>query len=184
MKNDHDLMLQNLIQAYREALDFADSLDDHTYASPPLEGKWSPAQHLVHLIRSLGIVVWVTSWPYALQRLVWGRANRPSRSYDELVQRYQARLAGIKAKSPAFFAPPAQSATQRHRINKRLLALTERYVNQLQSCPADYLESQILPHPALGKVTVREMALFSTYHGRLHMGLIQRDLNAAKGNAN
>lgn len=184
MKNDHDPMIQNLIQAYREVLDLTDSLDDRTYASPPLVGKWSPAQHLVHLIRSLGIVVWVTSWPYALQRLVWGRANRPSRSYEELVQRYQARLAGIKAKSPAFFAPPAQSATQRHRINKRLLALTERYVNQLQSCPADYLETQILPHPALGKVTVREMALFSTYHGRLHLGLIQRDLNAAKGNGN
>jgi hypothetical protein len=184
MKNANDPMIQNLIQAYREALDFADSLDDHTYASPPLEGKWSPAQHLVHLTRSLGIVVWVTSWPFALQRLVWGKANRPSRSYDELVQRYQARLAGIKAKSPAFFAAPAQSASQRQRINKRLLALTERYAQQLQSCPADYLESQILPHPALGKVTVREMALFSTYHGRLHLGLIQRDLNAAKGNGN
>ena len=63
MKNANDPMIQNLIQAYREALDFADSLDDHTYASPPLEGKWSPAQHLVHLTRSLGIVVWVTSWP-------------------------------------------------------------------------------------------------------------------------
>ena len=182
MKNETDPMISNLIQAYREALDFASSLDDQTYASPPLDGKWSPAQHLVHLIRSLGIVVWVSSWPYALQRLVWGRANRPSRSYDALVERYQARLAGIKAKSPAFFAPPSQSASQRHRIHQRLARLTERYAEQLGHCPPDYLEHQVLPHPALGKVTVREMALFSTYHGRLHLGLIQRDLNTAKSN--
>lgn len=109
MKNETDPMISNLIQAYREALDFASGLDDQTYASPPLDGKWSPAQHLVHLIRSLGIVVWVSSWPYALQH-------------------------------------------------------------------------QVLPNPALGKVTVREMTLFSTYHGRLHLGLIQRDLNTAKSN--
>ena len=91
---------------------------------------------------------------------------------------------GNQSQIPGLFAAPAQSASQRQRINKRLLALTERYAQQLRSCPADYLESQILPHPALGKVTVREMALFSTYHGRLHLGLIQRDLNAAKGNGN
>jgi hypothetical protein len=38
----------------------------------------------------------------------------------------------------------------------------------------------VLPHPALGKVTVLEMALFSAYHGRLHLGLIQRDLEAGR----
>jgi hypothetical protein len=172
--------VSNLIQAYRDVLDFTDTLDDTTFALSPLEGKWSPAQHLVHLNRSLGIVVWVSSWPRSLQRLLWGRSKRPSRSYDELVQRYQERLRGIKAKSPAFFAAPAQSASQRQRINKRLLALTERYAHQLRSCPPEFLESQVLPHPALGKVTVLEMALFSAYHGRLHLGLIQRDLKAGR----
>ncbi|NBU72258.1 MAG: DinB family protein [Sphingobacteriia bacterium] len=178
MNNETDPLISNLIQTYRETLDFAISLDDLTYASPPLAGKWSPAQHLVHLIRSMGIVVWVSSWPMTLQRLVWGRANRPSRSYDALVDRYQYRLAGIKAKSPAFFAPPAQSASQRQQIHQRLLRLTNRYAQQLSKCPPDYLDSQILPHPVLGKITIREMALFSTYHGRLHLNLIQRDLEA------
>lgn len=75
MNNETDPLISNLIQTYRETLDFAISLDDLTYASPPLAGKWSPAQHLVHLIRSMGIVVWVSSWPMTLQRLVWGRAK-------------------------------------------------------------------------------------------------------------
>ncbi|MFZ9969231.1 MAG: DinB family protein, partial [Bacteroidia bacterium] len=143
-------------------------------------GKWSPAQHLVHLNRSLGIVVWVSSWPYSLQRLLWGRSKRPSRSYDELVQRYQKRLGGIKAKSPAFFAPKSQKASQRKQITARLRTLTERYAHQLRSSSPEFLESQVLPHPALGKVTVLEMALFSAYHGRLHLGLIQRDLKAGR----
>ena len=172
--------VSKLIQAYRDVLDFTDTLDDTAFASSPLEGKWSPAQHLVHLNRCLGIVVWVSSWPRSLQRLLWGRSKRPSRSYDELVQRYQERLGGIKAKSPAFFAPRPQKASQRKQITARLRTLTERYAHQLQSCPTDYLENQALPHPALGKVTVREMALVSTYHGRLHLGLIQRDLEAGR----
>jgi hypothetical protein len=180
MKNEHQPLISNLIQAYRDVLDFTDTLDDTTFASSPLEGKWSPAQHLVHLTRSLGIVVWVSSWPHSLQRLLWGSSRRPSRSYDELVQRYQERLAGIKAKSPAFFAPPAQKASHRQRIHRRLLDLTERYAQQLRHSPSAYLASQVLPHPALGKVTVKEMALFSTYHGRLHLGLIQRDLQAGR----
>jgi len=155
-------------------------LDDTTFALSPLEGKWSPAQHLVHLNRSLGIVVWVSSWPRSLQRLLWGRSKRPSRSYDELVQRYQERLGEIKAKSPAFFAPRPQKASQRKQITARLRTLTERYAHQLRSSSPEFLESQVLPHPALGKVTVLEMALFSAYHGRLHLGLIQRDLKAGR----
>jgi len=179
----NDTYESNLIQAYRELLDFTDTLDDNAFASAPLEGKWSPAQHLVHLNRSLGIVVWVSAWPHALKRLLWGRSNRPSRSYDQLVQRYQERLAGIQAKSPAFFAPPPQKASQRKRITARLRTLTERYAHQLRSCPPEYLESQLLPHPALGKVTALEMVLFSAYHGRLHLGLMQRDLKAKGLNA-
>jgi hypothetical protein len=180
MNNTNQPHVSNLIQAYRDVLDFTDTLDDTTFALSPLEGKWSPAQHLVHLNRSLGIVVWVSSWPRSLQRLLWGRSKRPSRSYDELVQRYQERLGGIKAKSPAFFAPRPQKASQRKQITARLRTLTERYAHQLRSCPPEFLESQVLPHPALGKVTVLEMALFSAYHGRLHLGLIQRDLEAGR----
>jgi hypothetical protein len=97
-----------------------------------------------------------------------------------LVQRYQERLGGIKAKSPAFFAPKSQKASQRKQITARLRTLTERYAHQLRSCPPEFVESQVLPHPALGKVTVLEMALFSAYHGRLHLGLIQRDLEAGR----
>jgi len=38
--------VSNLIQTYRDVLDYTDNLDDTAFASSPLEGKWSPAQHL------------------------------------------------------------------------------------------------------------------------------------------
>lgn len=57
------------------------------------EEKWSAAQQLDHLIRSIRPVVLGLSLPSFLLRLIFGRAKHTSRDYDTLVKIYQDSLA-------------------------------------------------------------------------------------------
>lgn len=39
------------------------------------------------------------------------------------------------------------------------------------------LDTVLLPHPLLGKLTVREMLYFTIYHAQHHQMLVDRDLS-------
>ncbi|NBX80802.1 MAG: DinB family protein, partial [Flavobacteriales bacterium] len=40
----------------------------------------------------------------------------------------------------------------------------------------DDLDKYVLPHPLLGKLTLREMLCFTIYHVKHHVEIIKRDL--------
>lgn len=46
-----------------------------------------------------------------------------------------------------------------------------------QSKTCDELDKYILPHPLLGKLTIREMMYFTIYHVEHHKKLTERGLN-------
>jgi hypothetical protein len=66
-------------------------------------GKWSAGQNLDHLIRAikpLQACLWFTK---VCLRILFGKTNRPSKTYDELVAKYKAKLAaGGRASGPLF----------------------------------------------------------------------------------
>jgi hypothetical protein len=47
----------------------------------------------------------------------------------------------------------------------------------LQKWPENDLDKYRLPHPLLGKLTLREMLFFTLYHNRHHMNNVQRRLD-------
>ena len=60
--------------------------------------KWSVAQNVDHIIISTRQTKLAYLLPKFIVRLYTGKPNRPSRSYDELVKKYHAKLeAGGKA---------------------------------------------------------------------------------------
>ena len=116
--------------------------------------------------------------PKILLPVIFGRANRPSRSYDELVTRYKEKLqAG--GKSTARFLP--DSTCDR----LALIQTLQNHVNSLSSRINRFSESEldefILPHPLLGKLTLREMLYFTIYHVEHHH--LQVNLNMARAMA-
>lgn len=60
-------------------------------ASPA--GKWSPAQQLDHILCSVGPVHLALDLPKWLLRMAFGKPNRSTRSYEEVVRRYEDKLA-------------------------------------------------------------------------------------------
>jgi hypothetical protein len=130
-----------------------------------LPGKWSPAQIAHHLLLSIRPVALAFGLPAVVLRLLFGKANRPSRTYDELVARYQRKLAeGGRATRPFVPSAAVQVAATRAAISNNIDQLARR-VNRFSESELDQL---LLPHPLLGKLTLREMVYFTIYHAHHH----------------
>jgi DinB superfamily len=137
-------------------------------------GKWSAAQHLDHILRAVGPVNMAMALPKWLLRLAFGKPNRPVRSYEALVQRYQEKLAAGGRASGRFVPPavPIRSVQQMSRTLQELITSMTARVGHWSD--AD-LDTTLLPHPLLGKLTVREMLFFTIYHVQHHQHLVERD---------
>lgn len=129
------------------------------------EGKWSPARLLDHLIKSVRPVKLAFSLPTFILSLFFGRANRPSRNYAELIDRYHSKLAsGGKASRP-FIPDQINELSPLYRKMERSIHTLNRLIDNFSEADLDRL---ILPHPLLGKLTLREMLYFTAYHAQHH----------------
>lgn len=133
---------------------------------------WSPAEHARHLGKSLSPLTRVLRWPRPVIGLLFGRHRGPGRAFADLRRDYQATLAaGAQAGrfAPSVQPPPTDLAAGRDAILGRL-AVTVRAVQiALQRWPEPALDQYRLPHPLLGRLTVREMLAFSVYHHAHHL---------------
>ncbi|MCC2547598.1 DinB family protein [Hymenobacter sp. BT175] len=130
-------------------------------------GKWSAGQQLDHIVRAVEPVGTALLLPRVALRLLFGRANRPSRSYEELVQRYQQKLAA-GGKASGRFVPPVVGAARQSALGRKLEAAVARLVKRAAGYSEQDLDAFVLPHPLLGKLTLREMLYFTLYHVEHH----------------
>jgi hypothetical protein len=80
--------------------------------------------------------------------------------------------AGRFAPSPR--APAPDSESERAKIMAWHAAAVEELASLVASWPEKALDRRNLPHPLLGKLTVREMLLFTLYHNRHHVDVVRR----------
>jgi hypothetical protein len=137
---------------------------------------WSPADTVRHLTKSMRPVVKALGMPKIVLRLLFGRPGRSSVSYDELCARYQQLLA--EGGQAGRFAPSAQSNDDLQAWRLAILGEFARVHGELRKALARWPERKLdrlqLPHPLLGKLTVREMMFFTLYHQRHHLSVIER----------
>ena len=130
-----------------------------------MPGKWTPIQQLSHIEKSVSPVKLAFSLPKFLLSLIFGKANRPSLSYDELVAKYKGKLAA-GGKSTTRFLP--DSTCDRKELGASLDRHVQALNNKIDRFTEEELDKFILPHPLLGKVTLREMIYFTIYHVEHH----------------
>lgn len=133
-------------------------------------GKWSPAQQAEHLVKSVRPVTLAFTLPKFLLPMIFGKANRPSRTFDELVAKYQAKLASGGTASRPFVPGVPRNL---NRVYRRLGGTVDRLQRRIDRFTENELDTLILPHPLLGKLTLREMLYFTAYHARHHQHAIE-----------
>lgn len=159
---------------FNEFSDACLQIPDNRFFSQPTE-KWSIAQNVDHLTRAVKTTRLAYSLPKIFVRTLFGKANRPSRTYEELVAKYKLKLAqGGKASGrylPKTNPPKKLSLIQKwQKENENYLEAVELKWNDEQ------LDRYIAPHPLLGKLTLRELCYFTIYHTGHHLNIIKTRL--------
>jgi hypothetical protein len=133
---------------------------------------WSPAENLVHMIKSVSPVSKAIKLPEMLAAGVFGTAQRPSMRYPELKGRYlEFVLNGLQTTAPytpTINAAPADAEQEKQTTLAKWHEVSERLLNALNAWTEDDLDQRTLPHPILGDLTVREMLFFTLIHSLLH----------------
>jgi len=143
----------------------------------PVDTAWSPADNVRHLSKSVRAVQQGLRLPPFVVRLVFGAASGPARDYETIRTIYRDRLA--QGASAGRFAPaPKPAAADPAAERRRIMRAHEASVADLTARIAKWSEAQLdsraLPHPLLGKLSVREMLFFTVYHNTHHVANVQR----------
>jgi len=159
---------------HREFIDLVSGLTEEDFCYAPTD-KWSAAQQLDHLVKSVQPVNMAFGLPNIVLQLLFGKANRPSKTYEELIVKYQNKIQE-GAKATGRFIPPSVGFAQKEKLIKRLSGLVNSLSKKTSLQSEQALDRYILPHPLLGKITLREMLYFTAYHVYHHETIIKRDL--------
>ena len=154
----------------RDSLAYWNAFDSDTFFQRIGES-WSPAETVRHLSKSTRPVVKALGMPRFVLRLMFGKPTRESVTYDALRARYREALAaGGKA---GRFAPSQRNETDRAKIMEHFTSANAGLRKNIARWPDAALDRFLLPHPLLGKLTVREMLFFTLYHQRHHIDVVR-----------
>jgi DinB superfamily len=164
-------IIELLDKNYSDFTTFVAAQSPTQFCAAPV-GKWTSGQQTDHLIKAIRPVILGLRLPKFMPRLLFGKANRPSKSYADLVAKYQQKLAeGGKASRP--FIPPTVAASKQAALVHSLSKEKANLLNVLEHWSESDLDTYIMPHPILGKLTIREMLFFTAYHAAHHLKSIQ-----------
>lgn len=175
-----DEIVRELRALHGQSRTFWDSFSTPEFFSP-FGDAWSPADNVRHLLKSNRPVARALAMPKTLLAIRFGVGVRTSVTYAELRARYLSLLAtGVTAGrfTPDPLNPSEQSEEHRRSMMATLDTVSENLtsaVSRWREWPLDRLR---LPHPALGKLTVREMLFFTLYHNLHHVENVVRKMQA------
>jgi hypothetical protein len=155
-----------LTEDHRKFVDFAVGLNkaDFMFAA---NKKWTAGQQLDHILRGVSPVKTALSLPKLVPQLLFGKAKRDSNNYEMLVKNYQEKLAA-GSKASGRFIPPEIGFAGRESLSDKLLKTVANLTEKLDNFTEAQLDEYVLPHPILGKLTIREMLYFTIYHVEHH----------------
>jgi hypothetical protein len=158
----------NAFIAYIQTL----SVEEFLYAP---SDKWTAAQQLDHIHKSVKPLTQAMGYPKFILKWKFGKANRPSRTYDEVVAKYNSKLL-LGGRASGQFVPPIIAADKKEGLITLIKESVQKLNERINRFSEDEMDNMILPHPLLGKITLREMMYFTAYHVEHHQTIIKRDL--------
>ncbi len=161
-----------LRQSFGAVVYAINDLSDEAFLAPRLEGKWSPGDILGHLILSTKPVSKALSMPKLMLKATFGVSNRDERTFEETKSRYYEALAGGVTAPSTFVYNGVQEKGKEYLINSFTKELS-KLLTHIDKWEETDLSKYILPHPAIGKLTVREMLYSTHFHTEHHLKQIE-----------
>ncbi len=172
---DKTTIIEELNRKYSGFVKFVEPMSENDFTFSLNGEKWSAGQQADHLCRSLAPLNKGLGAPEFVLKTMFGKSDHPSADYDELVGRYrEALVSGGTAPDP--FRPNAIGFEERDRILDELRRQVEVLCKNIEKFSEDKLDILVLPHPLLGKLTLREMLYFTIHHAEHHHLHVEQNL--------
>lgn len=161
-------IIDDLEQKHQTLFEWLDNQPNKNWVKGP-QDKWNTGEHIVHLIQSenaLNKALWL---PKFFLKYKFGTNNRANRTYPQIVQKYQGKLAdnpGVVANISRNM--PKMTLTNKTTYISKLEKEKRKLIKQFQKWSEQDLDTYLLPHPLLGRMTVREIVLWTAYHTEHH----------------
>ncbi|MFP4846290.1 DinB family protein [Winogradskyella sp. PE311] len=133
------------------------------------ENKWTTGQQALHLLQSIKPLNNALSLPKFILRYKFGKANRPVRSYNAIIERYQERLKDVKGKTfKGSQNMKVPTLKEKEYILNRLQTESKKLQFKTKKISDKNLDTLILPHPLMGKMPIREIIMWTAHHVEHH----------------
>jgi hypothetical protein len=143
----------------------ASTFDSVDFFRQPQAEKWSVAQHVLHLINSVKGIAGALKDTTTLQQ--FGRAERPSRTYEAMAIFYTESLAARQAKGMPYNHLDTGNISKTELLGQ-FMAINIKLLERIAPISESDLDTLQLPHPLLGILTLREMLYFTAVHTEHH----------------
>ncbi len=158
-----------LDERHQNLIRWLENQDNEKWEQGP-QGKWTTGQVALHLLQAIKPLNTALSLPKFFLRYKFGKANREVRDYDTVVQRYQERLKNVP--QGATFGPSRNmkvpKLTDKQYLLNRLQMESKKLQYKTRKMSDKHLDNLILPHPLMGKMLVREILMWTSYHVEHH----------------
>ncbi len=172
---DKAKIIDELSRKYSGFVDLVEPMSEADFTFSLHGEKWSAGQQVDHLRRSVKPLNKGLGVPEFVLKSMFGKSDHPSATYDELVARYREALAsGGTAPDP--FRPEAVDFEQKVGLIQELRGQVEMLCGKIEKFNEEKLDTLVLPHPLLGKLTLREMFYFTIYHAEHHHLHVEQNL--------
>jgi hypothetical protein len=172
---EKDTIADLIDQKYNALVEWIENHPDDLWTQGP-EGKWTTGQHVLHLLQSITPLNNALSLPKFFVRYKFGKANRPVRDYDAIINRYKERLAQSQGKTfKGSQNMKVPNLTDKHYLINRIQTESKKLQYKTKKISNKNLDSLVLPHPLMGKMPVREIIMWSAYHVEHHLETLKNN---------
>jgi len=166
-------LIQDMEKSFQDTIDWINQQAESNFNEEMLQGKWTIAGHLYHLIKSTKAVSQGMLIPKAVLQTQFGNSNRPERNYEEMVEKYETTLIKDNVKAPSNFSAEAGRTFERETLINRFEQERNDLIGALGNWNKEEMSSYIMPHPAIGLCTIREFIYFTTLHTEHHLAILK-----------
>jgi len=161
----------------RDLLAWYSRQNDDQFNEEIVPKKWTSAQHLVHLTKSVkGVRKGLEMTPETLQK-AFGNLKRDEWSYQELATNYK-RVLDNGAVAPANMSPSSVSNFIKDETISKFEDETSKLVEGIGKWNNDNISKFGLPHPRMGLLSIREMLMFCVLHNLHHLKSLRQNYSS------
>ncbi|MEQ6122793.1 DinB family protein [Pseudotenacibaculum sp. MALMAid0570] len=165
-------------QKHQELFDWLANSSEENWEKGPDE-RWTTGQQILHLVNTGKMLNKALKYPKFILKYKFGTSNRPSRSYEDVAKRYQERLTENKERAKEFNKGLRKPLTkEKQELTDSLQVLSKKLQYKTSKFKDKHLDTLLLPHPLMGRMTLREIIMWSAYHTEHHLQILKNDYSS------